>query len=480
MRYLQIARVTEGMISAKNILSSSGGVFIRQGTVLNDKNISKLQEFGFAGVYIEDEISQGIEIEDLVRSEVREKAINCVKNQDIDGCGEVANEIVHEILENQDLSLNLIDMRSIEDFILSHSLNVAVYSCIIGMGMGYKQAFLDKLTFAALIHDLGKMSIPEDILHKASRLTPEEYNKMKKHPIYSYRLIEKRPEISDYVKEAVLHHHENEDGSGYPDGLMGEEQSIYTKILHVADVYDALISRRPFKEPYSPSEAVEYLMGGCDIMFDRDVVNSLIKFVPLFPLGVEVKLSDGRKGIIYKNSGVHNIRPLVRMFDGNEIDLSLSENANYVVRMLDSAESNIMESSELERRKMVDATKKIKLLVVDDVLTNLQMLRDILEGKYDAVYVKSGEQALNYLSTNNMPDLILMDIEMPDLNGVDTVRIIRNRYGNVPVLYVTARRDVKTVMKCKEMNMSGYIIKPYHATFVIAEIERIVHGRNVN
>lgn len=264
MRYLQIARVTEGMISAKNILSSSGGVFIRQGTVLNDKNISKLQEFGFAGVYIEDEISQGIEIEDLVRSEVREKAINCVKNQDIDGCGEVANEIVHEILENQDLSLNLIDMRSIEDFILSHSLNVAVYSCIIGMGMGYKQAFLDKLTFAALIHDLGKMSIPEDILHKASRLTPEEYNKMKKHPIYSYRLIEKRPEISDYVKEAVLHHHENEDGSGYPDGLMGEEQSIYTKILHVADVYDALISRRPFKEPYSPSEAVEYLMGGCD------------------------------------------------------------------------------------------------------------------------------------------------------------------------------------------------------------------------
>lgn len=209
-------------------------------------------------------------------------------------------------------------------------------------------------------------------------------------------------------------------------------------------------------------------------------MNSLIKFVPLFPLGVEVKLSDGRKGIIYKNSGVHNIRPLVRMFDGNEIDLSLSENANYVVRMLDSAESNIMESSELERRKMVDATKKIKLLVVDDVLTNLQMLRDILEGKYDAVYVKSGEQALNYLSTNNMPDLILMDIEMPDLNGVDTVRIIRNRYGNVPVLYVTARRDVKTVMKCKEMNMSGYIIKPYHATFVIAEIERIVHGRNVN
>ena len=119
---------------------------------------------------------------------------------------------------------------------------------------------------------------------------------MKSHATVSYELLKERWDVSAQVKSAVLFHHENVDGSGYPQGLEGHEQTLFTKILHVADVYDALVSKRPYKNPYSPYEASEYLMGGCGIMFDQTVVDILLRYVPLYPKGTAVILSDGQIG----------------------------------------------------------------------------------------------------------------------------------------------------------------------------------------
>lgn len=145
--------------------------------------------------------------------------------------------------------------------------------------------------------------IPPEILNKPTRLTNEEYEIMKTHSTLSYEIIKGRWNISSKVKAAVLYHHENVDGSGYPKGIDGDGMTMFTKILHVADVYDALVSRRPYKGLHSPYEACEFLMGADGIMFDPKVVEALVLCVPLYLNGTQVLLSDGREGIIVDNVG---------------------------------------------------------------------------------------------------------------------------------------------------------------------------------
>lgn len=133
-------------------------------------------------------------------------------------------------------------------------------------------------------------------------------------------------DISSTIRAGILSHHENEDGSGYPNGFVGDDIYIYAKIIHVADVFDALTSKRPYKVPYARSEAVEYLMGGCGRFFDRDVVEAFIQSVAIYPSGTEVMLSDGREGIVAANKW-NPLRPLIRLWDGEEIDLN--DSCNY-------------------------------------------------------------------------------------------------------------------------------------------------------
>ena len=169
---------------------------------------------------------------------------------------------------------------------------------------------------------MGKLEVPAEILNKPSKLTTEEYDIIKKHPQKSYDLLADRFELSSNVRMGVLCHHENEDGSGYPRGLTGDKINIFAKILHVVDVYDALTSKRSYKKAYACSEALEYLMGGTATLFDEKVVDVFMKYVPIYPKGMQVLLSDGRKGVIVRNNHISSLRPVVRMVDGLDIDLT--------------------------------------------------------------------------------------------------------------------------------------------------------------
>ncbi len=479
MRYVQMKYVEPGMQLARNLKDSNGVTLLRASGELDARTIDKLEQYGYAGLYISDRVSEGIEIDDVISEKIREQAIEQIKNKNIEGCIRVANQIVDELTSRGNIRLDITYVRAFDDAIYAHSVNVAIYACIIGIGMGYSRFVLNKLVVASLLHDLGKLAIPDEVTKKHSRLTPDEYMLIKTHAKLSYEYIKNSKALEECIKDAVLHHHENEDGSGYPDRIAGKALSIYSKILHVADVYDALVSKRPYKEPYSPNEVVEYLMGGCNIMFDSKVVDALIKYVPLFPLGTEVVLSDGRRAIVRANRGAHNLRPIIRFFNGTEMDLAKPENNSVIINTLGCADKKEIADSERKRPRMIGKERRPRILAVDDMITNLQMLRDILDDYYDMVYLKSGEQTLHYLEKNGVPDLILMDIEMPGLDGMDTVRAIRLQYGEVPVMFVTSRRDRNTILECKDIHMSGYIIKPYQATFIRSEIERILEGRPI-
>lgn len=479
MRYIAIDKAEPGMVLAGNVLDVYGHKLISSDNVLTAGYIGKLKEFGFPGVYINDELSQDIVIEAVISPQLRSEGIESIRRCDIDACQKVAKQMVAEIMSKGTVSLDMMDLRSFDDFTHAHSVNVAAICGVIGMGYLFSEKDMENLVTAALIHDLGKMLIPEEVLNKPGRLTGEEYQMMKSHVQLTYDMIKERWDISSVVKVAVLEHHENEDGSGYPRGIDGSEQILIAKIIHVVDVYDALVSKRSYKASYSPYEASEYLMGGCGILFDRDVVQMLLKYVPLYPKGTEVEISDGRRGIICENAGIHNLRPVIRLMTGQKLDLCEKGNLNLTIMTPESAEAAVQVGEEEERREMLHEAGKRRIMVVDDMKTNLQAIREMLEDTYALTLLKSGIQALSYLEKNKAPDLILLDIDMPEMNGIETARRIRSLPEPVcmtPILFVTALCDKETVLLCKELDAAGYIVRPYNQVYVKAEIKRILRG----
>lgn len=194
--------------------------------------------------------------------------------------------------------------------------------------------------------------------------------------------------------------------------------------------------------------------------------------------GTTVILSDGRKGIIVENTGVHNLRPIVRLMDFTTIDLSELSNMHLTLKSeIEFVEATDIIKSEEEREEMLKEVTRFRILAVDDMKSNLSMLRDILEDKYDLSFAKSGEQAIYYLKKNTYPDLILMDIDMPEMDGIETAKIIMQMTSNtVPILFVTAVSDIETVKICKQLGAAGYILRPYKATYIRSEIRHILEG----
>ena len=479
MRYVSLKDAEPGMSLAYDLFDSYGRTLISSNARLTTAYISKLEKLGFDGVYIQDELSQGIEIEAVITPELRAEGLASVRTQNIDKCQDVAKDIVEQIASKGKLSLDLTDLRTFDDYTYAHSVNVAVYSCVIGLGLKLEADDLKNLVMASLLHDFGKMSIAAEIINKPERLSAEEFSIMKSHAERSYEMIKNRVGISAQIKQAVLYHHENEDGSGYPHGVDGSELSLYTKILHVADVYDALTSKRPYKRPYSPYEASEYLMGACDIMFDKRVVEAFLRYVPLFPMGTTVLLSDGREAIIYDNTGNRNLRPILKTMDGRILDLESSENLNITIITSTDETDAVTENAEKTRKQMVNPGKKFHIVAVDDMKSNLVQLDEDLKHVYDMTLLKSGVQALLYLKKNPYPDLFIIDIDMPEMNGIETAKKIQEMTKQqIPILFVTALCDRDTVMQCREVNAAGYIVRPYKLVFLKSEIKRIITGQS--
>lgn len=480
MRFIKMSDARPGMCLAYNMYDADGHTLICSGTTLSEFYIKKLNEYGFDGVYINDELSMDIKIEPIISPDLRSEGLVNVRSSNVDGCKGVAKKIVDQVLNKGVLSLDLTDLRCFDGYTYAHSVNVAVLSCIIGFGLKMNEESLEQLVMAGLLHDLGKLVIPPEILNKPARLTNEEYEVMKTHSTLSYEIIKERWDISAQVKAAVLYHHENVDGSGYPQGIDGDSMTIFTKILHVADVYDALVSKRPYKNPYSPYEACEFLMGAGGIMFDPEVVESLLLYVPFYPKGTQVELSDGREAIIVENSGNRNLRPLLRLLDGTMIDML--EQDNYNLTILHGSNEEVMDPGveEVERRKMLTPFRKYHIMIIDDMLINLQSFRGFLQNAYELSLHTSIGQALLHLKRRTEPDLIILDMDMPEMNGIDAFVKIKELTGNgVPVLFVIDSYDKGLVARCRRAGASGYIVRPYKPVYVKSEIKRILSGQKV-
>lgn len=471
MRYIGIEEAKPGMLLAKGVYDYYSRVLVAKNRPLTAEYIEKLKERGYLGFYIEDEFSQGIVVEETISPELRNKGVEALRKKNIDATLQVAKEIVQQIVRHSDsISLDMVDLRTFDDYTYRHSINVAVLSTVIGMGMGLQQEFLNDLCIAAIFHDIGKLMIDASIINKPARLTQEEFSLIKMHPQLSLDLLAGRWTISLESKEAILAHHENYDGSGYPRGLSGDAIPFYARIIHVTDVYDALTSKRPYKEPYTPSEAIEYLMGGCNILFAKEVVSTFLKWIPVYPKGVMVKLSDGRDGVVYENTQ-NPVRPKIRLRSGDLLDLSderrnlhITINPTSAVETDFSNEVAIIQTEKMDQRPVI--------LAVDGDITSLQFVRTICEQSFKVVMKKNSNEAMQYLLKYGMPALLLTEVLLPDEDGVDMVNMIHQLYGNeTPVIFLSILSDKATVERCKNALATDYIVKPFRPLYLLERIQ---------
>ena len=155
----------------------------------------------------------------------------------------------------------------------SHSRNVAIFALFVGKKLGFSGKRLRNLYVAALLHDIGKIGVPTGIITKTGRLDAKEFAQMKQHPVISARILRSFKEF-EHLSNIVLHHHEREDGSGYPDGLKGNEIPLESKIIAVVDVFEALVGERPYRNPIHPSSAFEKMK---QMPLDQKIVDVLIE-----------------------------------------------------------------------------------------------------------------------------------------------------------------------------------------------------------
>ena len=349
MRRMQLDNIKPGMRLAKAIFTSDGRVLLTSGIELKDNYIERLRTQGINDIFIEDEISAGVEIPEVICEGTRLEAKAIVKNlmDDRNFAGsinsgrvkEIINKIMDELLSNRDVLVNLSEIKSVDDYTFEHSVNVCVLSLITGIGLGFNINRLKDLGIGAILHDIGKLKIPEEILKKPSQLSVEEFEEIKKHTIYGYEILKDNSNISMVSAFIAFGHHERYDGSGYPLQLRGENIHQCARIVAVADVYDALPSDRVYRRTLRRHEVVEYITSLGSHHFDKDIVEQFIKYIAVYPVGTGVVLNTRERGLVVRVEKSMPTRPVVKiiynekgqkLINYSEIDLSKKLNIHVV------------------------------------------------------------------------------------------------------------------------------------------------------
>lgn len=360
MRRVPIFALTPGMEVARPVHNKNGQALLAQGTVLTDKFIERLNEIGVPSIYVEDGLIPDIEIDDVISDETRARTISMIKtligDQSRDAVAvakktavisrdlmDTVYEIIDQLITSRGLMVNLVDIRSFDEYTFNHSVNVCVLSVLTGISLGFSRDRLGVLAMGSLLHDVGKIQVPREILNKPGELTAEEFEKVKKHCQYGFDIV-KRSNVTEIVAASIsLQHHERFDGHGYPNGLAGKKIHEFSRIVGIADTYDAVTSDRVYRKAIPSNEAYEFIAGAGGHLFDYDITRAFLNRIPAYPVGTVVVLNTGEVGAVVENVIGYSMFPKVRiLFDpygkyiGSAREIWLAEDTDYfVVRAVD-------------------------------------------------------------------------------------------------------------------------------------------------
>jgi len=256
----------------------------------------------------------------------------------------VIDEVESAIARNPAAMLSVLRLKNKDDYTYLHSVAVAALMMALGRRLGFEGAQLTELGLAGLLHDIGKVGIPDATLNKPGRLEPLEWASVRQHPEIGWDILRRESTASPVALDVCLHHHEKVDGSGYPHKLGGEEISRVARMGAICDVYDAITSDRPYKRGWEPAEAIRRMAEWQEGHFDRDIFHAFVKLVGIYPTGTIVRLASERLAIVLSQSGGSSLTPTVRLIctvpDGEPLDplvLELEEGADRIVGIEDAA-----------------------------------------------------------------------------------------------------------------------------------------------
>lgn len=349
MRLVATTSVNEGALLGKAIYNDQGQILLNVGARLERKILNRLIEFGIDFLYIKDPDTDDLLLSNSISDELRVNAIKSIGEtfKQIQNDRMISHSFVLEksarkfkklismLLDELQQSRELLNMLSDvflhDHYIFSHSLNVTLYALAIGIEMKLSPKELEQLGLGAILHDVGKMMVPEEVLAKPGRLTAEEFQIIKAHAEDGFQLLRNIPTVPLIVAHCAYQHHERLNGSGYPRGLKGDEIHLFGRILGVADVFDAVTSNRVYRPAMLPHEGLEILYSGSGTLFDPKVVDAFRRAVAIYPIGLTVHLSDGRTGVVAAQNPGLSERPVVRILEENglraapyEIDLKIN------------------------------------------------------------------------------------------------------------------------------------------------------------
>ncbi|TCO68249.1 HD-GYP domain-containing protein [Marinisporobacter balticus] len=348
MRLVPIDYAKEGMYLAQTLNDRNNRILLQKGIRLNQNLLERIKENGIYSIYIHDEYSDN-EIEDIISPKLRNSAITTIKDtfdnldqyfgqnnnsikakqllqtreKNLQSLNSISKEVVEEILTGENMVINLVDVKSIDNYTYRHSVNVAVLSLVLGIELGLNKDELYDLCIGAMLHDVGKSFIPKEILLKREALTNQEYEIVKEHAKKGYDYLKERYDLNTSVKLIALQHHERIDGSGYPYGYTENKINKLSKIVAIADTYDAMVSDTPYRKALPANEAIELIMGSAGGNFDFDMVRVFIKKIIPYPVGSLVQLSNGEIGVVEEIKPDFPLRPKVKVVKQNAVTVEM-------------------------------------------------------------------------------------------------------------------------------------------------------------
>lgn len=347
--FVRTRELKNGMIIDQSLIDRTGRILIARGTLMDDYLIESLLKLGVTSVYIregeedpEDENISPQALETIEKLKVPDRAkvklSESVKKRVSEGiqylfsntstetftdtANHIANDLMKAISDNDAIAIDISTLKVSDEYTFKHSVDVATMAMVIAKKHGMSEKEVQEIGISGLLHDVGKSQIPNEILNKAGRLTEEEFALMKQHSLFGFKILKEKDSISQAISLGVLQHHEKINGQGYPLGLKADQISSYAKVLSIADVYDALVTERPYKKAFSQNDAIEIIMSMTTDL-DISIMESFLGSIILYPVGCTVQLSNGEKARVVENSTEYILRPkVVGLKSGKVYDLA--------------------------------------------------------------------------------------------------------------------------------------------------------------
>jgi putative nucleotidyltransferase with HDIG domain len=246
------------------------------------------------------------------------------KSVDVGGARQLVDEISDSVARNPGALISLARLKTVDSYTYLHSVAVCAMMVALAKQLGMSDEDVRLAGLAGLMHDLGKAVMPMHVLNKPGKLTDAEFKVIKSHPVEGHKLLLTGDKVDEVVLDVCLHHHEKMDGSGYPQGLVGDEISIFAKMGAVCDVYDAITSNRPYKAGWDPAESLRKMAEWANGHFDPLVFQAFVKTMGIYPVGSLVRLTSGRIGVVIEQTGKSLTMPCVKVFFSTKSDMRIA------------------------------------------------------------------------------------------------------------------------------------------------------------